>query len=261
MATGARAWACRKVAKDLADLAGNWKPAELGRHHFEALKNAWQKHYSQATQHQLTNYLRMLARWMGIDAVDVPKVRQPRPRTVIITPEELQRALAAAPAWLRVFITFCTALGLRHAEALDVKETGYNPINHTISFKAKGGDIQTMPTTPDIEAIIEAAPPGPAEMGIVERYKGSPIGRGMLWHHWKQLRKKAGIRPEVTIHDLRRTAAVTAYEFTKDIRFVWQLLRHRNLATTARYLEHVDTNKMRQILAELWSPTKGETVQ
>ncbi len=208
----------------------------------------------------------MLARTIGQLAglhglhLEVPRLKPPRPRTQIFQHHQLAAMLAQAEPWLRVLITLMAALGLRHAEALDVRPAGFNPDRHIIRFKAKGGETQEMPTTEEVEAMFTNAPEGDPLAPLVELYRGKKVTQNTVWWAWARLKKKAGITDDLIPHDIRRTAAVAGYELTKDIRFVWQLLRHRNLSTTARYLEHVNPSQLRSLLAELWKPKK-ETVQ
>jgi integrase/recombinase XerD len=226
--------------------------------------NGWRAKYAPSTTWQYVCYLRMLAHAIG-DAAglqnlhrQIPRVKMPRPRTEILRPAEVSALFAHADPWMRVFLTLCTALGLRHSEALDVRPAGFNAEKHTVSFLAKGGDRQSMPTTEEVEALFTNAPPGHDVMTpLVEIYKGAAVNRNSTWWAWHKLKKKAGVRDNITPHDLRRTLAVTGYELTHDLRFVWQILRHRDLATTARYLEHVDTAQIRPLLQELWTP-KGK---
>ena len=53
---------------------------------------------------------------------------------------------------------------------------------------------------------------------------------------WKALKKRAGIRAELRIHDLRRTLAEDVWNATHDLRAVQAQLGHRSPTTTARYL-------------------------
>ncbi len=179
---------------------------------------------------------------------------------MIVNPQQLAALLTLAQPWMRVLITLMAALGLRHAEALDIRPAGWNQERHVVRFKAKGGDVQEMPTTEEVEAMFLAAPSGDPMTPLAELYRGKPVTQSAVWWAWTKLKKRAGLQGDYIPHDLRRSAAVAGYELTKDIRFVWQLLRHQNLSTTARYLEHVNPTEMRRLLQELWTPRK-ETVQ
>ena len=258
----------RRVARDLKRIAGTLQPREITALHWQSLVNQWRATLASSTVWTYRCYLANLARFIGKTAAiqsldaDVPKVRMPAPRTVVLTPAEISLLFANAPPWFRVFLTIGTALGLRHAEILDVKPEGFNPEKHTVSFVAKGGEVQSMPTTEEVEALFVNAPPGAPMTPLIELYKGSPVNRNSTWWEWQKTVRKSGIQKQITVHDLRRTLAVASYELTRDLRFVWQVLRHKSLGTTARYLEHVDRDAIRPILQDLWKPKGGkETVQ
>lgn len=195
----------------------------------------------------------------GRTDLTVPKTRQPGPRTTIATPEEIARLVAAAEPWMRVLLQLCVSLALRLSEALDVRESNATP--QSIAFKAKGGETQSMPITPDVAAAIRNAPPGDPTIPLVARYYGKPVTKAVAHHAWLKLKKRAAVNQNLIIHDLRRTTAVTAYELTKDLRAVEQILRHRNLSTTTRYLEHRDTGKLASLLEQLWANPQTEAKQ
>jgi len=249
-----------RVAKDLVGIAGQLRPHQLTPLHFAAIVVNWKSKYAPQTIWTYTVYLRMLARAIGAVAgrpdlpTIVPKVKVPKPRTEVVTAAELSTLMANAVPWFRVFLTLTGSLGLRHSEALDVRHAGYNADKRTVSFRAKGGETHTMPTTAEIDALFQNAPPGDAMTPLVERYKGAPVNRNSTWWEWKKLKRAHRLRDTITIHDIRRTVAVTSYELTKDLRMPWQILRHKNLATTAKYLEHVDTASIRPVLDALWTP-------
>lgn len=251
------------ATEKLRQTAGNLKPKELRQAHIGQIVEYWRKNLSTSTCwwycYALTQFLKFFKARTGRTELTVPRVRNPGPRTVIATPEELGKLTAAAQPWMRVLLQLCVSLALRLSEALDVKEANYR--NGTISFRAKGGEMQSMPVTPDVEAAFRNAPPGDPQTTIVARYYGRPVSAAVAHHGWHDLKKKTGVNPNLNIHDLRRTTAVTAYDLTKDLRAVEQILRHRNLATTTRYLEHRDTGKLRTVLEALWQNTPTEAKQ
>jgi integrase len=68
-------------------------------------------------------------------------------------------------------------------------------------------------------------------------------------HAYKQLQRGlelAGLPPDYTFHDLRRTMAEKAYAVTHDLRVVQSLLGHDALYSTAYYLQRpLNTNLSR----------------
>jgi site-specific recombinase XerD len=53
----------------------------------------------------------------------------------------------------------------------------------------------------------------------------------------KQVAREAGLTERVHLHRLRRTVAVRALAQTNDIAAVQQMLGHRSIQTTARYVD------------------------
>jgi integrase len=101
---------------------------------------------------------------------------------------------------------------------------------------------QTLPVTPAIAQVIEKLPPGTdRQEPIVNVLRGhrpgnQPGPNPRFTKQWKALKKRAGIRPELRIHDLRRTLAEDVWNATHDLRAVQAQLGHRSPTTTARYL-------------------------
>src|SRR5581483_12509624 len=94
----------------------------------------------------------------------------------------------------------------------------------------------------EIALIIESLPPGVNPITpIVNLLRPPRAGQtpGLsprFTKQWKFLKKRLGIRPELRIHDLRRTLAEDVWNATHDIRAVQAQLGHRSPTTTARYL-------------------------
>lgn len=241
----------------LIEIAGELPPSRLRQAHITATVENYKRRLSVSTTWWYTYALgkfvdRLQAQTNRVD-LEKPRVRKPSPRTTIASGEEIAKLISAAQPWMRVLLQLCVSLALRLSEALDVRPI--NVRNGSISFRAKGGETQSMPTTPDVEEAIARRPPGDPNKPLVELYRGKRVSIHAAHHEWGKLKRQTGVNPDLIIHDLRRTAAVTAYEISKDLRAVEQILRHRNLATTTRYLEHRDTGKLQQLLTAMWQPT------
>jgi site-specific recombinase XerD len=72
-------------------------------------------------------------------------------------------------------------------------------------------------------------------------------------HRWfKRCLAKAGLPDNIILHELRHTAADELYRETKDIVIAQQLLRHKSIETTRRYLHPSDADLragLRQVAA------------
>lgn len=249
------------MAHDLARAIGHVKLAQLNAIELTGVVLRWKEKYSRNTAASLRSRLKkflMDAESIGapVRLCDtLPPLRPSRPRTVIATPEELQRLLETAEPWMRLFLLLCCTLGLRFSEAYNLSEENWDREKHLITFKKKGGDQHTLPVTEEIERLLEIATPGPepffARLRGPGQTKTGTLSKCSVHQSFGRLKQKAQVNPKLTIHDLRRTVAVSMYELTKDIRVVSQLLGHANLYTTGYYLQHRDPEKLRDLTALL----------
>jgi len=238
----------------------------FGRAHAEALIARWQEKWSRATVYQYRRELLHLAKFIGQQTRRettglVPRVRRPSPRETIATPEEIERLKAVSKAWMRLYILIATTTALRRGDILRLSQAHIAADEHAgpvLRLRQQKTDrILTLPLAPQLQEAIAALPPGETEATpFLERAAGKPVTVAMFGHEWKQLRKKAIVRPELTSHDLRRTVAVSLYEISKDLRTVQQMLGHTSLSSTVIYLEHKDPEKLKPLLQQLWT-SKG----
>lgn len=255
-----------RVAREVAACFGNAPLRELNSFPLINLVSRWKQTYSPWTRNlryrALRKLLRHLASHGAPDIVgELPKERRPRPRAVIASAEEIRRMLDLAPPWLRCFLLLCAHCGLRGGTAMRVAPMHYNSERRTIKIDTKGGIIIEQPVSPELEQLFDLAPKDDPTTPYIWLLKGqySPNATfhgisSTIYAHWRALKKKAGVNPNLRPHDLRRTLAVTAYELHRDIRVVQQILGHSSLGSTAHYLEHRDTSKLRSLMAELWKP-------
>jgi hypothetical protein len=260
------------MARDVEAAIGPLPIAKLTAANLAPLVFAWKdryaKHTAYALRSRLLHFLRSLEP-LGLGhhtiARLLPKLNFPKARRVIATDEELTALYANAEPWMRLFLHLVgPPLGLRFSEAASIGAPHWNQEEHTITFTKKGGDEHTLPTTPEIEQLFRLAPEtADHATPFIYRLRGKhhgPDANGVLnekslRQHFQNLRRRAGINPAVTVHDLRRTALVKAYDRTHDLRIVSQLAGHARLSTTAWYLEHRDAAKLRDLVHELRPPT------
>ena len=165
---------------------------------------------------------------------------------------------AAGPA-LRFFLMLCADLGLRHRTASRICVANYNRNLRALSFYTKGNVHQTLPVTAEIASVIEALPdkadPQAPIVNLLRRsdHAGHQPGTAPRFtKQWTALKKRAGIRPDLRIHDLRRTLAEDVWNATHDIRAVQAQLGHRSPTTTARYLaDRITLQDLKPILRKV----------
>jgi integrase len=171
--------------------------------------------------------------------------REPLPRTVIATPDELARLQVAAGAWEKCFLAMTAGLGLRRGEAIRLAPANYDPRTNTIAYRTKGEQTNRLTATDELKAWFEQYGRGVSDPNtpLLELVAGKPIGNWLIEHAWERLTNKANVNPQLRMHDLRRTVAIRVYEATNDIRQAQHLLGHRHAATTFKYLANFERRK------------------
>lgn len=257
----------RQVARELAAVAGNIPASELTELHIQALTNRWKLQLSKYSRYAWTLYLRRLVR--NIAAIGkrpdllqaVPKAKKPGPRTVIAEPGEIEAMLRVAPPWLRVIILLASHAALRRGDCLRAAPIHYNAEARTLSLtQQKTGNPITVPVTETLAATLEGIPPGDPTTPFYEALRGRKLSKVGISRAWQTAKKRAKVNPALTLHDLRRTAAVSLYEVSKDLRVVEQMLGHASLSSTIVYLEHRDPTKLKPYLDSIYKP-KTQVIQ
>jgi len=248
------------TGKEIRAAIGHLKPGQLRAEPMLGILARWKSHYARSTalkRWKITAMILRALRIEGAPALDLPKLPPQRARKRVADQEEIAAMLRAADPPVRLFLLFTATLGLRYSEAISIAPANYSAERHTITFKKKGGDEHTLPTSEQIEELFAIAPDrGDPNESYISRLLPQRSGevKTRIRRLWAATRKRAGVPADLWPHDLRRTAAVSLYEITKDIRAVQQLLGHQSLTTTAWYLQHADTEKMRALLHEMWRP-------
>ena len=243
-------------------------PHELNPLICTALLTAWQKKYQRSSVCRYVGVYRQILRMLeqfGAPAIQLPKVKQGAQRAVVAQGNELALLLGSGKPALRLFILLYLQCGLRRAEAMAVTPRAWNPDEHTVTLRVKGGEFRTAQLTEDVEQLLRAAPHCQPDQSYIEALNGTHISAQGIKIAWDRHKKKLGINPLVTAHDLRRTAATILYSATKDLRVAQQLLGHKNLASTLRYLAPLAPDEARKYSELLrfhqFKPKEGEKTQ
>jgi integrase len=240
------------------------------------LVDEWKKIYARSTVVGRRDTLKRLLTFVDRThrtylAEAVPRVPPGEQRHVTATNEEVAKLLSAAPTWMRALILFARVLGLRRGEIINLTPKNFDQQTKGLNFLRKGGGTSGLPVPPELERIIQfAGEQDPNERIIVTLGMRRPCERksvhvkqqsqearewtafnSLISNSWTSLKKRAGVNPDLHIHDLRHTAATEAFTETKDLRTVQQLLGHRSLSSTMRYLAPLKTEELREQLKEL----------
>ena len=124
---------------------------------------------------------------------------------------------------------------MRHQEALDLTPAAFDQNTNTIRFQRKDHGSSDLPLTPELLAAVQLARSISPDEPIIQTLGGTRR-QVTVRANWKKAKKRAAVRPELIIHDLRRTAITRVYDNTKDLRLCQQLAGHTHLASTLLYL-------------------------
>jgi integrase len=253
-------------------LLGTKAARDLNAHDLAAVIAEWRRHgYAKGTLYQMRGVLRRAVRYFEHQCGTQPgtsdlieRVAVPPIRTVTATDEERHKLLTAAPDYLRLFTLLCADLGMRKTTALRFQLDTYDKTAKQITFTTKGGVQQTLPVTRELADFFASLPEWlPTAEPLIAMLRLPHVRRGLWQRHgqgkqpyhyvqkeWNTLKRVAGVRMELRIHDLRRSGAEGIYRVTKDVRAVQAFLGHQSVATTARYLgQVVSADQLREPIA------------
>jgi integrase len=154
---------------------------------------------------------------------------------------------------MRCWICLTAGHGLRRSEAILICPANFNAEEKNITFRIpKTESNSTLPASAELRAYFELVQPvDNVNTPLVALLYGKKLKRQAIDRAWNRLKKKAGVNPQLRIHDLRRTIAVRTYRETKDLMAVKKILGHKQLISTLRYIEFVDPANIRPVIEQL----------
>jgi integrase/recombinase XerD len=178
---------------------------------------------------------------------DIPAGRQAKKLPVVLSQDEVARFLDAVGNFKhRMILTVCYATGLRISEAVRLTPAAIDSRRMVIRVEqGKGRKDRYVMLPPKLLWLLrdywKRTHPG-AWLFPGDR-PDQPISPLTINHTCRQVRAHCGISKPVTPHALRHAFAVHLLEAGTDLRTIQLLLGHRNLSTTAQYLQ-IATNKV-----------------
>ena len=181
-------------------------------------------------------------------AARLPKL-PPRSEKLPASPSQavVEQVLGEARGWLRVAIALAALAGLRSGEAraLEVGDVHLDAqrLHVRRAFSAeeiadpKGRDERVVPLAPLLVAILEpVVSRRPAGQRVVVSSRGQTITEDRLGAAWRRLQARLGVEPRWHYHQLRHFFATTLLNGGAHVETLRQLLGHKDLAATSRYL-------------------------
>lgn len=265
----------RLVARMLIEELGNLEADKITAQQITNLQARWHTEgYAQTTIREYSLAIRRVLREATPNCPHayslLAKVKREKlapVRDVTASEAELDLLLEHAHPGLQLAILLCHDSGVRIAEACRITPAGTNLDTRETHFIQKGNRPRSAQLTERTASAMRAANPDPLEPFVTNlwpknfRQSNEPVRKGTVQIAFRALKKKLHMRPELHIHDLRRTLATNAFSETKDLRVPQALLAHDSIATTARYIApqlNQDHRDLLELLAarSKWTPSK-----
>jgi integrase/recombinase XerD len=180
-------------------------------------------------------------------AAEFYQVREPRKIPPVMSPDEIERLLAAAPTLkLRAMLALAYGCGLRAGEVVRLRVGDIDSAQAIIRIvQSKGRKDRNVMLPPEVLALLRqwwVKRPETYDAGVpgTERYlfpsrEAAHVSTRQFGRLFRQTACAAGIDKPVTLHTLRHSFATHLLECGTDIRLIQALLGHDKLETTAHY--------------------------
>ena len=169
----------------------------------------------------------------------LPFVREPRKLPVVLSPEEVQCFLNAAPGLkYRTALSVAYGAGLRASEVISLKLGDIDSKRMVIRVEqGKGHKDRYVMLSPALLELLRAYWKAKRPQGWLfpGRDPVQPLTARQLNRACHAAAVKAGIDKRVSLHTLRHSFATHLLEQKVDIRVIQVLLGHKKLDTTALY--------------------------
>lgn len=202
----------------------------------------WHRDDAAETRKSMLSSARLFYRWASarghvpVDpTLEVEAVRVPVTVPRVAPDDAVLRGLAVATPLQRAMILLARYACLRLTELTTLPVAARE--GDLLRVRGKGGKERMVGVNEDLAAALHAIEPG-------QRFY-FPGLRGPHMHPQsvhKIIQRLTGFNP----HALRHAGATAAYNATRDLRAVQEMLGHASLATTQRYL-HLDAEALRRV--------------
>jgi site-specific recombinase XerD len=201
-------------------------------------------------------YVKTLRRRYLVDDTPYPKV--PRRLPTVLTPEEVQRLIAAARTLTeRAMLMVLYSTGVRNAELrhLHVRDIDSRAMLIHVSH-AKGGRDRYVPLSTTLLATLREhwrwmKPKTWLFPGTLHNWRADrPITPKVVWDACRAAAARAGLTKRVSAHTLRHSFATHLLEAGADIRTIQLLLGHAQVRHTVIYL-HLSPRHLQAVVNPL----------
>ena len=205
-----------------------------------------------ATSNRHLTPIKSFCRWLSLNykmlniAADIHNMKEDPPRTRFLTRSEYQKAVRAAPEYIRVHIVFIANTGLRASEFARLTWRCVSEMGDSITITGKGRKRRTVPLNETCRAILTKIKPkkvrinSPIFISKSSKHslQGEATSRKALLQQCKSVAKLAGIE-SFGSHALRHYFATQLLLSGVPMAKVSHLLGHASVKTTEQRYIHI----------------------
>ena len=174
-------------------------------------------------------------------------------KTSLNVAEQLQLQKGCFKWGDRALVALALTTGLRGETLVALEKSEIDFLECTLKIpaeKMKAGRNHEVPLPPWVIEILKEAPDGRIFAGYAKNV-------GSIRYRWNCISRRAGIAPK-GIRTARRTFATTLLRSGADLKLVQDLLGHRDISTTSKYLTPADNATVRAAINKLPQPEAHE---
>ncbi len=209
--------------------------------------------YSSSYQNQVVNALKLFFRIVDQKHLDPEQLHRPRRRKrlpIVLSKKEVKTILdVTVNLKHQCMLSLIYACGLRSGELINLKPVDIDSSRNLVLIKnAKGKKDRIVPLSQKLLTLLREyfRKYKPSIYLFEGSEKGKPYSYRSLEIVLKKSAEKANISKSVTLHVLRHSYATHLLESGTDLRYIQELLGHKNSKTTEIYT-HVSTKSIQQI--------------
>ena len=185
-------------------------------------------------------------------------VNIPRPKKHLILPKTIHKndikKLFSVTTNLKhnTMLKLCYGMGLRLSEIINLKITDIDSNNMQVFIEKSKGKKDRYVNLPQsgLEQLRQYYKVYRPKKFLFEGQDGGQYSKRSLQNVFQNALQKAGINKKIGIHSLRHSYATHLLEQGTDIRFIQELLGHKDIKTTLIYTD-VSNNSIRNIKSPL----------
>jgi len=178
------------------------------------------------------------------------KIRKPETLPVVLSVNEVQRLLdSVSNLKHKTILSLIYGCGLRISELVHLKCADIDKDRMLVRIEqARGNKDRYVVISENLLKLIKKYYRAyrPANYLFEGRHSSEPYSTSSIQSFFRKAKSRAGITRKATVHTLRHSFATHLLDQGIDIRYIQELLGHKNLATTQIYT-HISTFNLNKV--------------